>query len=142
MTIAAKWNLQELELRLANAFEEIPQEDGFYHPAEQILDEAIGSIYEMRVLDWILQTIKEKTNTAFALSVLRSLAHLRPATPEWRVNIIRIAISSENIETRDIAVQVAESWDDIEVNVILKEHKEPIPWLQPYINEVLENLVE
>ncbi|MCY4100240.1 MAG: hypothetical protein OXF46_04905 [Rhodobacteraceae bacterium] len=134
------WDSHKLELTLANVFEEIPFEDGFFHPAEQILDEAIGSSHKREVLDWLLQTITNNKDSFFSLSVLRSLAHLRPATPGWRVKIISSALSSEDIETRDVAAQVAESWDDMEVKDILKKHREPIPWLQSYINEVIDNL--
>ncbi|MCY4308917.1 MAG: hypothetical protein OXC57_11700 [Rhodobacteraceae bacterium] len=139
-SISTMWNASNLELRLANAFEEIPLEEGFFHPAEQILDEAINSSHKEEVLDWLLQTITNKKDSFFSLSVLRSLAHLRPATPERRVEIISIALSSKDIETRDVAAQLAESWDDMEVKDILKKHTEPIPWLQSYINEVIDNL--
>ena len=140
LSASTKWDSRRFEIKLANVFEEIPFEDGFFHPAEQILDEAIGSSHKREVLDWLLQTITNKKASFFSLSVLRSLAHLKPATTEWRSKIIKSALTSSDIETRDVAVQVAETWDDIEIKDILKKHKEPIPWLKSYINEVIDNL--
>ena len=73
--------------------------------------------------------------------LLRLLSRQKPFTGDWRLRVIQIGLSSQNIELRDAAVQAAESWEDPGVIELLKSHKENCAWLADYISRVLQDLM-
>lgn len=137
-----QWRSQHLEFKLLIAFDETFIEDGVSHPAEQILDEALHSAHSEFALSWLRALFLNVDRPLFTSSVLRCLGRRQPGNDEWRAEIVRLAIESNDVEVRDAAVQAAESWGGSEIRSVLQRHTEEITWLRTYINEVVENIVE
>ncbi|MCY3826305.1 MAG: HEAT repeat domain-containing protein [Candidatus Dadabacteria bacterium] len=127
--------------RLRAAFEASQLEDGMNHPAERIIRKALRSPKNRQVLDWLKSFSLDEEHPDFAASVLRCLGRqTKPGTCSWRTELIRRALTTDDVEIRDAAVQAAESWDEEESANILKSHHEPEPWLREYILDVISDL--
>lgn len=135
-----KREYERLENRLMAAFESEPLEDGIDHPAERIIDDVLGSIDEGRVLAWLREWSVNVENPGLAASVLRCLGRRRPGTSAWRVEVVRATLAADDVEMRDAAVQVAESWGDAGMLEVLSDHVEELPWLRAYIGDVVQDL--
>ena len=133
---------ERLENRLRMAFEAEPLEDGIDHPAERIIDDALRSVHGRPVLAWFRALSVDVERPGLAASVLRCLGRRRPGTSAWRVEIVRSALAADDVEMRDAAVQVAESWGDPGMREVLSSHTEAVPWLRAYIEDVVEDLGE
>ena len=132
---------QHLASRLVASFEENPFEDGMRHSAEGIVVEALRSVHDQRILDWLRDFCRDDSQPSFAASVLRCLGRNGSVgTVSWRVELVRDGLTVDNVEIRDAAVQAAESWGDSDTLDVLRSHSEPEPWLQQYIFDVIEDL--
>ena len=128
---------------LCATFEVEPLESGFDHPSEGIMHEAMQSMMEEHVLEWLWPLSLDPQHPNLAASVLRCLGRLdRPGTMLWRANLICRALEVDEPEIRDAAVQAAESWGGKAVVAVLEAHIEPLPWLDDYIRDVIEDLGE
>lgn len=134
---------RQLEARLHTAFEIDPLEDGITHPAEEIIGSALQSNSEERVLEWLKTFSMDTMHPSFAASVLRCLGRLgRTGGARWRASVVQQALTEDNVEMRDAAVQAAESWGDSEIRQTLQAHSEPERWLRKYIEDVIDDLKE
>ena len=130
-----------LAAKLQASFEDSPLEDGMVHPAEGIIAEALLPANDQRVLSWLKAFCTYASQPSFAASVLRCLGRQDGVgTAAWRVKLVRDALTIDNVEVRDAAVQAAESWGDSDSLDVLRAHSEPEPWLQQYIRDVIEDL--
>ena len=134
--------IAQLEAELRMAFESDPLEDGIAHPAEGIVDDALRSSDSRRAFAWLRAFSLDTTDPGFASTVLRCLGRRRPETPAWRAGIVRSALAADDVEMRDAAVQAAEAWGGPEVLEALGSHREVVPWLHAYIQDVVEDLGE
>ena len=101
-----------LEMRLVSAFETEPVEDGFHHPAEEVLR---TSLKESRgsAMQWIRSLALDPVRPSFSASILQCLGRLPdPGSLAWRKNLIRDALKQGGVEVRDAAIQAAELWED------------------------------
>ncbi len=135
------------QLRLATklqvSFEADPLEDGMSHPAEQIIEEALRSTEERKVLDWLRVLSLDTEYPGFSASVLRCLGRQAgPGTSSWRTEFVRDALASDDVEIRDAAAQAAELWGDLGLIEVLQSHLETEPWLRDYIQDIIDNLQE
>ena len=130
-----------LAARLRTSFDLIPVEDGFTHPAEDIIAEVLASANYRPVLRWLRGFCADSSQPSFAASVIRLLGR-QPSvgTVAWRKSLLIDGLAADNVEVRDAAVQAAESWADPESVEILKSHDEPQLWLSQYIADVIEDL--
>ena len=131
------------EMELHAAFETQPLEDGMHHKAEDIIEQALQSREDQRILEWLRAFSLDDTQPSFAASVLRCLGrqeHL--GTSSWRSELVRDALALDDVEIRDAAVQAAELWDAREILPVLKSHSEPESWLRDYICDVIDDLGE
>ena len=133
---------QDFELTLRMAFEESPVEDGINHAAEHVLDEMLRSQDQQPILELLGKIAVDDGRPYLASSILRCLGRRRPGTAYWRAEIVREALTSDDLEIRDAAVQAAESWGGLEIRRALQDHKESISWLRAYVDEVVEDLNE
>lgn len=125
------------------AFETEPFEDGMDHSADQIIENALRSTKDQRILDWFSALSLDAKHPSLASSVLRCLGrqtHIGTAT--WRAGLVRDALAKEDIEIRDAAVQAAESWGGLEIVDVLMSHDEPEQWLRECIPEIIDDLRE
>ena len=132
-----------LSSRLWAAFESEPLEDGMYHPAEQIIGEALQSKESELALEWLRELSLDAAHQTFSAEVLRCLARQEhPGSALWRTELVREGLAMDSVEIRDAAVQAAEWWDDRDLRDVLKSHNEPVHWLRNYIREVIEDFGE
>ena len=130
-----------LEAKLFAAFDGDPLEDGIEHPAERIIAAALHNQESSTIQNTLRSFSLDKEKPAFAASVLRCLGRqTTPGTSSWRVNLMRDALTIEDIQIRDAAVQAAELWGDNALSETLESHIETEPWLRDYIVEVVESL--
>lgn len=128
---------------LRSSFDVKPIEDGMDHPAEEIISKALQSPVDERVFDWLKSFSLDAAHPDFAASIIRCLGRFNsPGTVFWRVDLIRSALAMGDAQIRDAAVQAAECWGGEGMRDVLKAHKEPLPWLQDYIYDVIEDLGE
>ncbi len=133
---------KRLEVELWTLFEAEPLEDGLNHPAEKTVREVLQSTDKAWALRWLKSLALDTSHPAFAASVLRCLGRQeRPGTVVWRVEIVRTALATDNVEMRDAAAQVAEAWGGSDMRRVLLAHSEPESWLRNYIEKIVEDLV-
>ena len=111
-------------------------EDGYSHPAEAIIEEAFAVSGE--AAERWTESIVVSAGPASAAAVLKCLGRLdSPGSERWRVDLIRNALISPDVEVRDAAVQGAELWGSEALAGVLKAHSEKVPWLADYIRRVI-----
>ena len=133
----------QLANKLHIAFETEPLEDGMHHQAEDIIEQALQSGEDERILEWLRDFSLDTAQPVFASSVLRCLGrqeHL--GTSSWRSELVRDALALDDVEIRDAAVQAAELWGDSDILPVLKSHSDPESWLRDYISDVIDDLGE
>lgn len=91
--------------QILSAFEDAPVEDGMTHPAENIITEQLKSTKERFVLDWLEDFSLDTEYPCFAASTLRCLGRQEPppGTITWRTDLIRDALSINDLEVQDAA---------------------------------------
>ncbi len=113
-------------------------EDGFSHPLEKILQDAL--IRHREAVDWILTAVSE-ADTSLSSALLRCLGRLAsPGSETWRSELIAAGLRSPEVEVRDAAVQAVENRDEDSLKNLLRQHEEKVPWLDEYIRQVAGNL--
>ena len=123
---------------LRTAFRQEPFEDGVEHEAEQIIASALKEAY---TLPWLREFITNEEEPVFAASVLGCLGRqISPGSETWRCELVRTALTINNIEVRDAAVVAAHEWGDKELARVLTSHQESVPWLHHYIQVVVNAL--
>lgn len=107
---------KKLEISLYSAFEEEPFENGIDHPADQIIEDALRSFRDERILEQFDAWFLDIERPEFASSILRSLGRQTDiGNSTWRAGIVRDALATDDIEIRDAAVPVAEFWGGTEI---------------------------
>lgn len=129
--------------QLKLAFDLEPVEDGISHEAEIILQQQIESRDETNILRQLSCLVLSTESPSFTSSVLRCLGRRTDlGSRHWRTELIRDALSQDNLEIRDAAVQTAELWGGSDMRLILENHRETVSWLRDYISEVIDYLVD
>ena len=130
-----------LGTKLRAAFDTESLEDGMYHPAEQVIEEALKSGEDQHVLEPLRALSLDTAKPSFAASVLRCLGRQKsPGTDSWRTGLVRDGLAVDDVQIRDAAVQAAEWWGDRGIRDVLKAHSEPVAWLRDYIRDVIDDL--
>ena len=134
---------KRIAFRLWSAFETDPFEDGMYHPAEEIIERALGSKESPRVFKWLKDLSLDAGHPSFSSGVLHCLSHqTHPGTAAWRAELVRDALAIGSIEIRDATIQAAESWGGREMVDVLTSHDEPESWLREFIRDVIDDVGE
>jgi len=132
---------EELAAKLWAVFQANPVEDGINHPGEVTIREALQSIDGYPVLEWLKAFSVDTDHPHFAASVLSCLGRQQqPGTACWRMEVVRKALSTNAVAIRDAAAQAAESWGGLEMRDVLQEHTDPVPWLQEYILDIINDI--
>lgn len=139
--VSSHFGLRRLQSRIISALEAEPIEDGFTHPAESPLAEAVRD-HGTDAASWLQTLLFETVIPGLGPAVLRLLGRLSPLSESWRTQVVRKALESPDIEMRDAAVQAAELWEDAGTVQVLREHDESTPWLRDYVYAVIRDLTE
>ena len=133
----------KLAISLYSAFEAEPFENGMDHPADQIIENALRSTRDERILEQFGALCLDIERPNVASSILRCLGRQTDiGHAAWRAGLVRNALATDDIEIRDAAVHAAESWGGAEIVDVLISHNEPEPWLRDYVREVIDDLGE
>jgi hypothetical protein len=137
--------LEEFRRNLILSLEEEPIDDGYTHPAERIIKEALVQ-HKATAANWIQSVyLKNMKRAAVAAGILRCVGRLnRKMMQPWGLVMAISGISHPDIEVRESAVRALESWggrDSLETLKIYKDIEE-VPWLKDYIKQVIVDLSE
>ncbi len=121
------------------AFQEESVLDGFDHAGEGILQDYIDQS-GLRAKDIFLNLMGRTSFESSSADMLRLLSRLEPFDSEWRASLVQTALSSSSLEIRDAAIQAVENWEESELVVLLKQHKEKDDFLRDYAEQVVEDL--
>jgi hypothetical protein len=113
--------------------------DGFKHVAEPILERAFAREPE-KMGNWFERLITEHRDPSKIADILRLLARFKPHTPQWRQQIVRVALASRSPDVRDAAMQAVESWAGQPLADLLRSHRETAKWLTEYAAQVVRDL--
>lgn len=138
--VARNKEVDQFADRLRWVFESEPFEDGMDHPADDVLEFGLRSAESAAILAWLASLYGSVESPTFIASVLRCLGRHDPGTVEWKVGVVRMALTHDHLEVRDAALQAAESWGGVEIVRILREHREPVTWLAESIDQVVSDL--
>lgn len=127
------------------SFERQPLEDGFLHPTESIIGDAL-KIYK-NVPQWIenLYDNHVSTNPTISASLLLSVSRLKvEVISPWGYKIAAKALKEKDIEVRESAVRALESWGGNNGLELLKTFvdSESVNWLKIYTEKIIEELSE
>ncbi|RJO63686.1 MAG: hypothetical protein C4523_19735 [Myxococcales bacterium] len=132
--------IENLKWKLAALFESEPIEDGYNHPAEKVLENAIRELGD-RTLTLTKSMVLDASQPSLGASVLRCLGRLPAAgAGQWAKALVSEALKSRSIEVRGAAIQAAENWGGDLMVEALREHKETVPWLNDYKEGVVRDL--
>jgi len=144
--IALEYMLQRfLHLRdsLNASFEATPLQDGMDHPAEDIISDAVRSIDDKSLFKWFSIVCLDTKYPTFSASILRCIGRqIHIGTDSWRTELVGKALTVDDVEIRDAALNVAEFWGSQRMRNMLagKVETEPIQWLRDYMQDVIEDL--
>lgn len=133
---------ERFRLALLSAFEEETFEDGFSHPAEKIIEEALRADPK-ELSTWIQAIFRENINRlSIASGILRCIGRLNVnEIYPWGHIMVLTALENIDPEVREAAVRAAENWEDPFLIKALSDHEEEVPWLADYINQVVIDLL-
>lgn len=128
--------------RLLDTLQTEPIENGYSHPAEEILKEVLEK-RGYKAIPWIQSIYLESllSNPSIAAALMRCIARLdRNRIDPWGVLMAVGGLSSPVLEVREEAVRALEMWAVPSAVQILSGHEERVKWLADYIQSVIENL--
>ncbi|MXY00657.1 MAG: hypothetical protein F4Y67_07540 [Chloroflexi bacterium] len=129
------------EIRLRAALDTEPYEDGFDHPVDEIIRDALIGSEASRALSAFQAFALDEYRPSFAAAVLQSLGRQTlPGDIEWRTTLVARALQSGELSIREAALDSAQSWGDPEFAAIIESHFEPIPWLRSRFQRAIETI--
>jgi hypothetical protein len=132
---------KEFKYEVVHALNEESIEDGYSHPAENILKETIMMCLPYAVT-WIQSLYIENINNhKLAAGILRCIGRLNSnMTKPWGSIMVTGALFHSNVEVREAAVRAIEMWEDYSIIEYLEQREEKVPWLSNYIKQVIKDL--
>jgi hypothetical protein len=122
--------------RILSTIRGCPVEDGFEHPAEDIIREALFR-QQSEVIKWLRSLISMEKDSCVLASVIKCVARLNESEcPDWVYKLAAQALEHRDVEVRDAAAQALELCGTLTAVELLKDHSEPIYWLREYIDRV------
>lgn len=131
---------------LLGSFEQEPLEDGYRHPAEDLMKDALirhKSTAEDWIQDVFLNNIKNRPTVS--AGILRCIGRLnRELTRTLGLVMVFAGLLFPDIELREAAILTLETWGDNESLKTLQGYVEleKEPWLKKYIKQVITDLSE
>lgn len=132
---------KEFKLEVIHALNEESIEDGYSHPAENIMQETIMT-YSPYAGIWIQSLyIENLNNHKLAAGILRCIGRLNSKISKpWGSIMVTGALFHSDVEVREAAVRAIEMWEDYSVIGYLEQREEKVPWLSDYIKQVIKDL--
>ena len=130
-----------LESRLHTALESEPFEDGFDHPIDDIIREALNGPHPQETLLVFRSYSLDAYRPAFAAAILQSIGRQDlPGDIAWRTSLVENALMAEEFQIREAALDAADAWGEIELVNVLESHDEPVHWLRVRFHKAINTL--
>lgn len=132
---------RHFESRLLDVLSLQHVDEGYTHPAERLLEEALVT-QPQQAVTWIESAYwhQAASDPVLAAELLKCIAQLPGIDhASWPIPIASHALSSGEIQLREAGVRVFESWGDLISAHYLESYvqDEPVPWLADYARDVL-----
>jgi hypothetical protein len=136
---------RKFERNLIQSLEKEPFDNGYLHPAESIIKDALKKSNTL-ASQWIQSLYLENfTRATIAAGIIRCLGYIEPErTDHWIKAIVISGLSHVYIEVREAAVRSLENWGEYDSVVILRAYVEleKETWLKEYIQQVITDLLD
>src|SRR5574343_2050633 len=116
------------------ALDSSPIEEGKLHKAEDLLRDHIRLHGETLIADTV-----RSARSSLAADWVQLLGRLE-VSQELKNCLVEWGLGSSDVGIRDSVVQAIENWEACEFIELLSMHKEPVAWLDYYVQLVLRNL--
>jgi hypothetical protein len=110
--------------------------DGYTHPAESMLDEHIEQFGAAGLIEHAFIT----ASPIRAADLIRLLGRIPEIEVELRRMVVERGLASPHVVVRDAALQAAETWEDDSLVILLRDHRDVIPWLNEYVEKIVRGL--
>lgn len=130
--------------RFIASLEEDCIEDGYHHPAEKILSNALQdlSLSAIDCLQGIFAT-KVTSNPSLAADILKCMGRIDPHLfGHGKLLFVQVGLVQPSIEVRESAVRLIEEWESDSFKETLEYFisREKVEWLRNYAGDVLNSL--
>jgi hypothetical protein len=122
-----------------------PIEDGYSHPADELIEEAITKYSTTGAAEWIQLAYNKNLilKPSISASILRCVGRLPVEMVSlWGFLMAGLGLRSDDLELRESSVRAFENWGGRYSLKALENHvkNERKPWLVEYINQVIKDL--
>ncbi|GEM_PF-4795373 len=131
----------ELTRDLRHVLEEEAIEAGMIHRGEMILERAI-QLDASHALRAIEQIVSDEEMPELARNVLWLLANVSIPDSDWKLKLIKNALESKSNGLREAAIRAVENWEGEMFVQQLKSHRDSVPWIREYCEDVIQDLSE
>lgn len=111
-------------------------EDGYTHPAELMLIDHIERFGAAGLIEHTWAT----SSPIRSADLIRLLGRITEIELEQRRSIVERGLASAHVVLRDAALQAAETWEDASLAVLLRRHRDAVPWLSEYAEKIVRSL--
>ena len=131
----------ELRRDLLASLEDEPIEDGYSHPGEGIVRDAIDKVGSA-AFSWLESVYSENVNRpSICAGILRCVGRQSyRVVDESGAKLARRGLAHADSEVREAAVRAFESWGGPDALSALEAHSDPVGWLADYIKQVIADL--
>ena len=131
--------LSALSTRLFASLESESVEDGATHPAQEILRDAVLGYSRDETSRWLTELLSASDPSRRA-GILQCLGRLeQPEAIQVGKRLVLNALRSADVEVRAAAISTIEQWATHDILDALRNHRETIPWLRRYVQQVLHD---
>jgi hypothetical protein len=132
-----RWAPQSFISKVLSSIDQEPVEDGFEHPAETIIGEALSKQPD-DVIMWLRLLVSEEKDSCVLASVIKCVARIIDNEyADWVYELVAQALEHQDVEVRDAAAQSLELWGTPAAVALLKNHSEAVSWLRDYIGRII-----
>ncbi len=136
--------LESFRIEVVELLREEPIEDGVAHPAETIIEECLAKC-GASCLRTMVRAFEEYVDRrpSISASILRCIGRLDlDQAGDWGMRVARQGLSHQDIEVREAAVRALEGWGDRESLGLLGRHRDSVPWMNDYVQQVIADLTD
>jgi hypothetical protein len=116
---------------------DVPVESYYVHPSEECIARLIRRHGPNVIYELVASKFDDYYITASLLTILGRMYEI-PKT--MRCSLVKLGLSSPNVEVRDATIAAVELWEDAELIDVLREHVESVGWLADYRDRIIEEL--
>lgn len=133
--------IRKLEVDIMHEVENQGFEDGFEHPAEDLVRQYMDH-YPSLAKRWLQQTfLRNYRSPEIIVAILKTITHFNLSQIDPECKILSVAaLSHKNAEVREAAISVFDAWGTPDAIDYLENYNENKPWLTHYRDKVLQQL--